>query len=95
MDKFRNRSAKLLPETVEMVHGAVAVTDRIVGACTDRRVDIGFGTADRLGELVSVGQECRDGRRERAARAVGVGRRKALRAQFDRAVALGIVKDVD
>ena len=83
------------PPLVEVVDGAVAVAYLIVGAGCDGGGYVVLAAARGLVERGAAGQPGSDGRRQGAARAVGVGCGEFGRGQAQAGVALGVVKYID
>lgn len=85
----------LLPKGVEVVDGSVAVAYGVVGSGFDGGCDVVFGECGRAVEIVAVGEEGGECRRQRAACAVGVDSAAAARFEHEVLPAFGVVEHVD
>ena len=82
----RSPSAADSIKSMKMMDRPVAVADTKPIGRGDRGTDPGLGMTDRGCQVLALGKACRNGRRQRAAGAVGIFGRKAWRRQRDGAV---------
>lgn len=83
-----------MPECVEVVYGAVPVADSIFGTGFDGGCYIIFGEPGGPVEVVAVGKECSECRRQGAAGAVCVGCVAAARSEYYMPAGFGVVEHV-